>query len=340
MTKVTKIGVGFFRTGLLVLLAVLGLLRPALAADTNAAALNAQDYLRSYLQVQEQLHLTQLLVEKNRQEVEDAAASNSAALEERLQRVEKSAAGERRDQPGGLDRTVLMVACGFAAMGFLALLIAAFLQWSAVHRLAAAAATLSAAQAMQGMGAREAQLPTARAVEQSNTRFLELMEQLQQRIHELEASAKSPQIPHENHSGNGHSNGAAAESSPPEISPPAAPDKESTIKLLLGKGQTLLKLNRSEAALECLDEAIALDPGNAEAQVKKGAALERLQRFEEAIACYDHAIARDDSMIMAYLHKGGVFNRLERHDEALACYEQALKPGAKTNGGPAKPGHL
>jgi tetratricopeptide (TPR) repeat protein len=331
MTLMSKDGVGFIRTGCLVLLAVIGLLQPALADDTNAAtsALDAQDFLRSYLQIQEQLHITQLAVEKNRLEAEAAAVSNSAAVEERLKLMEKTIANDHIEQLGGmerLDRTVLLTACGFAGIGFLVLLLAAFLQWTAVNRLAAVALGASASPSPQGMGLGGSRLPSARSPEQSDARFLGLMEGLERRLQELEASVKPPQTTPGNGSGTGHSNGSAAKSSPVEISPPAAPDKEGRIKLLLGKSQSLLKLDQATAALECLDEAIALDPSNADSLVKKGAALERLQRFQEAIECYDLAIARDDSMIMAYLYKGGVFNRMERHGEALACYEQALKP--------------
>jgi len=337
MIFMTKDGVGFIRTGCLVLILMMGLLRAASASDTNsrseaetrnsgAAPIGAQDFLRSYLQIQEQLHLTQLAVEKNRQEAEDTAASNSVALEQRLRLMEKSAATENLDSSGSLDRTILVVAGGFAAFGFLVLLLAAFLQWTAVNRLAAVAAGLSATHAMQNMGLGEARLPTAHALEQSNIRFLGLMEQLQQRIDELETSAKPPPDRPGNHATNGHSNGHAVESPPAAGLATAAPDNSGMVNLLIGKSQALIKLNRIEAAIESLDEAISLDPGNADALVKKGAALERLQRHQEAIECYDRAIDRDDSLIMAYLHKGGLLNRLERHDEALACYELALKP--------------
>jgi tetratricopeptide (TPR) repeat protein len=108
-------------------------------------------------------------------------------------------------------------------------------------------------------------------------------------------------------------------------------DKTGMITLLLGKSQTLLKLDKAQASLGCLDEVLALDPGNTDALVKKGAALERLLRFDEAIQCYDRAIAQDNSMTMAYLYKGSVLNRTDRHNEALACYEQALKNAGKKN---------
>jgi tetratricopeptide (TPR) repeat protein len=340
-------GSGFIRTGCLVLLAIVGLFRPVLAADTNAApgaegktaeaaGISAQDSLRSYLQIQDQLRNTLAAVEKSRQEAEAAAATNSQVLDARLRLMEKTFADGRLELMQGMDRSdrmILMAAGTFAGIGFLVLLLAAFLQWTAVNRLAAAAASLSAFHPPQLLGPGAAQFPPAHILEQSSTRFLALIERLEQRIHELEASVKPPQSLPESSSTNGNANGAAAESSPGEISPPAAPGQASPINVLLNKSQTLLKLDRPEAALGCLEEVLALEPGNTDALLKKGAALERLQRFDEAIQCYDRAIAQDSSMTMAYLYKGGVFNRTERYSEALACYEQALKRLGK----PARP---
>jgi tetratricopeptide (TPR) repeat protein len=145
---------------------------------------------------------------------------------------------------------------------------------------------------------------------------------LEQRLHDLETSVKPPRKLIE-----GGSNGSAAELGD---APPAAPDRMATISLLISKSQTLLKLDKAEAALGCLEEALTLDPANPDALVKKGAALERLRRLPEAIECYDRAIAQDSSMTMAYLYKGSLFNRMERYSEALACYEQALKQGKTT----------
>ncbi len=94
---------------------------------------------------------------------------------------------------------------------------------------------------------------------------------------------------------------------------------------LLGKGQSLLNVDKAEEALACFEEILTLDARNAEALVKKGTALERLRMLDEAIECYDRAIAADSSMTIAYLYKGGLFNRLERFTEAMECYEQALR---------------
>jgi tetratricopeptide (TPR) repeat protein len=106
----------------------------------------------------------------------------------------------------------------------------------------------------------------------------------------------------------------------------AAPN---SVALLLGRGESLLKLGRTEAALSCFDEAIGQAPQSAEAQVRKGMALEHLQRLEQAIECYDRAIALDRSMTLAYLRKGSLYNQQERYGEALDCYEQALQAETK-----------
>jgi len=345
-------GFGFLRAGCIVLLALMGLLRPVQAADPNAepepdgktaeaAGTNAQDSLRFYLQIQEQLRSTLTAIERNRQYAEAEAATNAQALTERLRVMEKAFADGRSEQMQGMersDRMILTAAGTFAAIGFLVLLLAAFLQWTAVNRFAAAAASLSAAYPPQMSSLGAPQLPSAHALEQSSTRFLALIDRLEQRIHELEASVKQPHSLAESTATNGGTNGEtngdaqapAAKSSTGENLPPATPSQVSAINVLLNKSQTLMKLDRPEAALGCLEEVLALDSGNTDALLKKGAALERLQRFDEAIQCYDLAIAQDNSITMAYLYKGGVFNRTERYSEALACYEQALKKMGKS----------
>ena len=333
MTKLSKTGFGFIRAGVVVLLALMGLLRPALAVDTNAApeaapSSSAQEFLRAFQQIQEQFRNTLLALEKNRQEAQAAAASNALALEQRLQLMEKTLANERLEELRsieGSNRMVLMAAGVLGALGVLGLLLAVFLQWSAVHRLAAAAASPP-----QVLGLGESQLLPAHALEESNARFLGVMERLEQRILELEASVRTPQSLPEHGAANGESNGCAMELSHEEIPRSAEPDKSGVIALLVGKSQTLLKLDKPEAALGCLEEVLTLDPAHADALIKKGAALERLQRFDEAVQCYDRAIAQDNSLTMAYLCKGGVFNRVGRYSEALACYEQALNRGSQT----------
>jgi tetratricopeptide (TPR) repeat protein len=302
--------------------------------NAEAVVIGTQENLRSSLQIQEELHNTQLAIEKNRKEAEAEAARQNEILEGRLKLIEQSIASQRLDELKDLQRSnrlILFAAGAFAVVGFVVLLFAAFVQWTAVNRLNVLSSRLPQAlgrgttPAALGMG-EAAMLPAAG--EQPTVQLLGVIEKLERRIDSIEKGAPRSVAADEHLSSETESaaNGAA-ESNGEEKSPAGEP--AGAVALLMGKGQTLLKLDKPEEAIACFDEALAKDPGNTDVLVRKGAALERLQRMDEAIACYDLAIAADSSMTMAYLYKGGVYNRMERYSEALECYEQALKTQQK-----------
>jgi len=302
---------------------------PSASVTTNdiaGAPISTQDTLRSYLEIQEQLHSTQLALEHNRQEAEAASQRNADLLQATLSLVEKSLNNQRLEDFRDLERSnrlMLIAAGGFAVIGFVVLFFTAFLQWTAVRRLAAVAATLPLAPGHSPAELGDVSL-AAGSLKDSTARFLGTIDRLEKRIHEMELALKSPQSLPETVSANGHDH--------PDADSPAvsSPDTEE-LAVLLSKGETLLKLDQTEEALACFNEALALDPAHAEAFVRKGVCLERLQRWEEAIACYDHALAADSLMTMAHLYKGGIFNRMGRYGEALECYEKALKTQEKTH---------
>jgi tetratricopeptide (TPR) repeat protein len=362
---INKTGLKFFRTGLVAWCLMVFLAGGGVSAQSNAPAPTgaerkadepaaSPETLRSYLQIQEQLHNTQLAIERNRQETEAANVRSAELLQGRLALIEKSLASQRLDELKDLQRSnrLALIAAGiFAVIAFLVLLFTAFLQWSAVNRITTLAAALPGSHALgaghlpAALGMGETQLVGSGAVEESTTRFVGTIQRLEQRLHEMENALLSKRALAEtaathgngngNGNGNGHSertDGAAAGPTNGEASPVPVSKEAAAMNLLLSKGETLLKLDQMEGALACFEEALNLDSANAEALVRKGLALERLQRLDEALLCYDRAIAADDSLTMAYLYKGGVFNRLERYGEALECYEKALKTQAK---GPA-----
>ncbi len=294
----------------------------AKADDTNT-----QETLRSYLQLQEQLHATQLAIERNRKEADVAATENAKAFAARLQGIEQALASQRAQELEVMqssNKVMLIVAGLFAALGLLAMLFMAYFQWRTINRLAEIASALPLAHALgsgppvAALGAGEAHLVSVGPPEQSNQRLLGALEQLEKRIHQLEHTAHPP--PHEGGSLVQETGTAAPSNGDTPLAPEAA-----RITVLLGKGQSLLSLDQAEEALACFDQALALDANHAEALVKKGAALERLRKLDEAIKCYDRAIAADNTLTVAYLYKGGLFNRMERFGEALECYEQALR---------------
>jgi tetratricopeptide (TPR) repeat protein len=349
---------GFWHPVALMLLAVLWAgPRQALASaetDTNAplsaAETNNQETLRAYLQLQEQLHLTQMAVEQNRREARETAAQSSELLAGRMQAIEKALESQRArelDAMQSSNRVMLTVAGSFATVGFLAILLMSLFQWRTVNRLADISAALPASLALgpapnrHALTSPEGPLVTVGPAEQSNLRLLGSLEQLEKRILELEHGVRPPS--HEGVPGvNGgksvatlalESGGALVNGARPASNGPAdAPTEADRVSVLLGKGQSMLSLDDARAAVACFDEVLALEPNNAEAWVRKGAALERLQQLDEAVECYDRAIASNGSLTIAYLHKGGLFNRMERFNEALECYEKALRSQEKRRG--------
>jgi tetratricopeptide (TPR) repeat protein len=313
------------------------------AADTNAAtavrpeSAQSEEVLRSYLQLQEQIHATQLAIEQVQREAREAATNSNQALDLRLQILEHAINSERVQQLETMqssNRVMVIVAGSFAVIGFVAMLFMAYFQWRTVNGLAQLSTALPVTRALgpgpalAALGTGEAHVLTSGPAEQSSLRLAGALEQLEKRLYELERSSSlntSDTAQHPSTSGS-NGNGQPVEQPAGDSSRHSETDQ---VSILLHKGQSMLNLDKPQEALACFDEALLLQPTHAEALVKKGMALERLQKLDEAIQCYDRAISADASMTIAYLHKGGLCNRLERFSEALNCYEQALRTQEK-----------
>jgi tetratricopeptide (TPR) repeat protein len=326
-----------FRLKLLVICAgcifSVGLGQRVFADGTNTAEVSprqagdkiTQDSLNAFLQIQEQLHATQLLIESNRAAAAAEAQRNTADLNARLQLLEQTVAAQHASENEATQkaqRLTLILAGAFIVVGLTAMLFMAYLQWRTVTRLVELCTLRSSALALED---REASpllpagevhaVPGRAAVQLANTRLFHVVERLEKRILELEHTAQVPL-----------SEAISPAADGPNGSPPtsAGRGRDTNVAHLLAEGQSLLNSNEPEKALERFDQALALDPKRAETLIKRADALEKLDRLEEAIACYDDAIAADNSMTIAYLHKGGLFNRMSRYEEALQCYEHAL----------------
>jgi tetratricopeptide (TPR) repeat protein len=320
-------GCGWQRLAVGLLCLILALAGGRLEAEEPAAETGASsnDTLRAYLQLQEQLHATQLALERNRQETEALAARNAEAVAARFQAIEQALTAKRSGELESLEqrmqsthRLLLIVAGTIASVGFVVLLLTAYLQWRAVNRLAEFSAMVQAtSRAALPATLSDAPLLGGGAAVQSNTRLFGALTNLEKRILELEHTTQPPL--------NG---GATTEASPNGNGTPANGDRhegEGDHKtLLLAKGQSLLNLDKAGEALVCFEEILHTEPNHGEALVKKGLALEQLRQEDEALRCYDQAIAANGGLTIAYLQKGGLFNRLERYEEALQCYEKAL----------------
>jgi tetratricopeptide (TPR) repeat protein len=296
-----------------------------LVVPSNTDAMT-QNVVNGYLQIQEQLHDTQLAIEANRQEAAMEAKQTAEALAARIQTLEQMITTERGNEVTSAQKNqqvTFMIAGAFGLTVLAAVLFMSWLQWRAVARLVELSALRQSGFSM-GLGSAPPSLVTSAAVENSNAKLFGAVDSLQKRILELEQIARGPalvgEIPPV----------APAIAEYTSGSSPDSKDREECVANLLAEGQSLLDAHSPEKALECFDVALGLEPKHAEALVKKGGALEKLGRTDEAIECYDRAIEANKSATIAYLQKGGLFNRLARYDEALQCYEQALRTQEKS----------
>src|SRR5665213_316299 len=267
-------------------------------ADTNDySAVTRDEMANNYLQIQEQIHASQLAIESNQQAAADAAKSNADVLTARIKSLEQTVATQRTGDADAARKTqqlTLFMAgtVGLAGLGIMLLMV--YFQWRAFTQLAEIWQRQHLALADAG-SVHQLAAPGRATVETSNAQLLNVVSRLEQRISELESGQKML----------------------PEITKAKPPD-------LLTEGQQYLDANAPLKALECFDKFLSLHPERAEALAKRAAALEKLGRDDEALAYYNRAIAADGTLVVAHLHKGGLLNRLRRYDEALNCYEQAL----------------
>ena len=299
------------------------------AAETNStASAMPSNAVNGYLQIQAQLHDTQLAIEKNRQLAEAGAKRNADEMAAHIEDLQQTIAALRANEIAATQKTqqlTLILAGTFGTIGLGVILLMAYAQWRTVTRLVELSSFPPRAPGL-GNGrplpmlepGGEPASPRRTAVELSSARLHGVVERLEKRILELEHTARPPLKATTSTAVNGQ-NGT----------PAASNDHDECVAGLLAEGQSLVGANEAEKALKCFDEALELQPKHAEALVKKGGALEKLGRLDDAIACYDRAIAANDGMTIAYLHKGGLFNRMARYDEALHCYEQALRTQEK-----------
>ena len=277
-----------------------------LAADTNATAVVTRDEMaNNYLQIQEQIHATQLAIEQNQEAALETSQSNALALAERLQSLEQTVAKQRASDADAARKTqqiTLLMAGAFGLAGLGIMLLMVYFQWRAFTQIAQIStrqhAALANADAVHQLAA-----PGRATVDSANAQLLSVVSRLEQRINELESGQKLL----------------------PEISAAKPAD-------LAVEGQRHLDANAPQKALECFDKFLAAHPAHADTLVRRAMALEKLGRDDEALAGYNRAIVADNALVIAHLHKGGLLNRLRRYDEALNCYEQALLGQEKKTG--------
>jgi tetratricopeptide (TPR) repeat protein len=96
-------------------------------------------------------------------------------------------------------------------------------------------------------------------------------------------------------------------------------------RIRMALGNALGAAGRPEAALKRYDEALALWPAYSEAQTNAGNLLFQSGRLQEALSRYDRAIEARADNTEAHSNRGAVLIRLGRNDEAIAALDEALR---------------
>src|SRR5215831_16634657 len=139
----------------LCLLLVLQLFNLAAADTSNAPAAttppqessSSNESLRAFLQLQEQIHDTQLAIERNSQEARAAAAQDAMTLSNHLQAIQQAELADAQRT----NHLLLLIVGLFAAIGFGAAVLTAYFQWRALSRLAEISTSLPAVRGLPGI---------------------------------------------------------------------------------------------------------------------------------------------------------------------------------------------
>ena len=93
------------------------------------------------------------------------------------------------------------------------------------------------------------------------------------------------------------------------------------------KGKVQNQLQRFDDALFAYDQAVAIDPNNAQAWAEQGMILWRLGRYAEALASQQWALKAKEKYSYALANSCASLNQLRQYKEALEACDAALQEG-------------
>ena len=99
------------------------------------------------------------------------------------------------------------------------------------------------------------------------------------------------------------------------------PEQPQVLHLL---GLLAFHKGKKESAVELISKAVAIMPGNAEAQFHLGVALQSLDRLDAAAEHYRSALDIEPDNAQAHNNLGSVYEDLKRFDKAVASYHTAI----------------
>ena len=169
-------------------------------SQPNTNEVSVADMHREFVLLLDQIRAVQLAVERGQQDAQAAIQHNAEDMAVRFQFFERSLNARRATEFEAMQKTnrLSLLAAGiFAAVVFITMLFSAYFQWRVATRLAELSSvrptllTLANSRALAELEAGR-QAVSSQAGEQANARLLGVVEQLQQRILELEQMAHVP----------------------------------------------------------------------------------------------------------------------------------------------------
>ena len=100
---------------------------------------------------------------------------------------------------------------------------------------------------------------------------------------------------------------------------------ELCVKEIILKGNECFDRGDYSIALDFYEQAIKIDPNNADTWNNKGLALYNLRKYNEAIESCDRAVKIDPNNAYAWYNKGNALYALRKYNEAMRSYERAIK---------------
>ena len=98
-----------------------------------------------------------------------------------------------------------------------------------------------------------------------------------------------------------------------------------SLKHTIVEGNEYLYNRNYSMAIDHYDQAIEIDPNNADAWNNKGIALHNLRKYKEAIECNDRAVKIDPNYVKAWNTEGIAPHNLRKYKEAIDCCDMAIK---------------
>jgi len=290
---------------------------PTRSAETNATAnASAEAAFPEFNEMRDQLNAMQRSSSEATEKWESLMKQNSS-LSNRLAGLHQSLLTQQErelEMSKQSNSFLLKVMGGAGAAVFLIIILSFWFQLRCFNRVLETSngASLTAAT------------PLLESENSPTIKLLSAVKLLESRIQQLEFPANS----HPNGNGTAHEIHLSHTETPVPIlvseSQRESTGPQSNVAVLLAKGQVLLDMDRLPEAIGCFDEALALEPGNAEAHLKRGMSLERMERLEPALNAYEEALRLNPRRAVAYVYKARVLQGLHRYDEALSVYDSAL----------------